>query len=439
MSLTIRYATRSDIGLIRTGNEDALYAGPRLLAVADGMGGHAAGEVASAVVISTIAALDEDTPSRDLLDVLRAAVSTANAHLREMVNGDSALDGMGTTLTAMLWSGQRLALAHIGDSRAYLLRDGALHRLTKDHTLVQSLVDEGRLTAEDAGHHPQRSMLTRVLMGQDEVEPDISVREAQVGDRYLLCTDGLSGVLSDETLASTLAEPDPQLVVDTLVDLALRGGGPDNITCIVADVVDAAGPIAAPVIGGAAADPQETVPANPSTPAGRAALAEGRRTSTPAPAAGLTDFARAMTPPDRFRGLKIALGVLVVLAVLAGAYTGIRAYVRSQWYVGDDNGNVAVFRGVPGAIAGLHFNSVEMPTNIVVATLPDLERDKVESGVPADTAQAALAVVDRLRTQTTSPGGAAATPAPAVTSAPASTPAPPAQSLRSGAARRSTR
>jgi protein phosphatase len=151
-----------------------------------------------------------------------------------------------------------------------------------------------------------------------------------------------------------------------------------------------------------------------------------------------------MTPPDRFRGLKIALGLVVVIAVLAGVYVGIRSYVRSQWYVGDDNGHVAVFRGVPGAIAGLHFNSVETPTDISVATLPDLERDKVESGVPADNAQAAGAVVDRLRTQTTPPGGAAATstdatPTPAVTSAPASTPAPPAQSLRSGAARRTTR
>ncbi|MDQ1727036.1 MAG: family protein phosphatase [Frankiaceae bacterium] len=421
MSLTLRYATRSDIGLIRTGNEDAFYAGPRLLAVADGMGGHAAGEVASSVVISTIAALDEDTPSRDLHDVLQAAVATANGHLRQMVAADSELEGMGTTLTAMLWSGRRLALAHVGDSRAYLFRDGTLHQLTKDHTLVQSLVDEGRLSADEAGHHPQRSMLMRALDGRVDVEPDISVREAQLGDRYLLCSDGLSGVVSDETLAETLRARDPQAAVDALVDLALRGGGPDNITCIVADVVEE-GPAEVPVIGGAAADQPQTTAASAATPAGRAALAEGRRSSvaTEAPAAGLTDFARAMTPPPAFRWLKVLAGLVVLALVITALYVGIRAYVRSQWYVGDDNGYVAVFRGVPGAIAGVHFHDVDSPTNISVSALPDLERDKVVAGLPAPNRSAAQTLAEGLRAKTTQAPtpSALATPTPAVTPSP---------------------
>ncbi|MDQ1715369.1 MAG: family protein phosphatase [Frankiaceae bacterium] len=419
MSLTLRYATRSDIGLIRTGNEDAFYAGPRLLAVADGMGGHAAGEVASAVVISTISALDEDTPSRDLLNVLQAAVATANDHLRQMVAADTELEGMGTTLTAMLWSGRRLALAHVGDSRAYLLREGALHQLTKDHTLVQSLVDEGRLSPEDAGHHPQRSMLMRALDGRLDVEPDISIREAQVGDRYLLCSDGLSGVVSDETIAHTMLDKDPQAAVDALVDLALRGGGPDNITCIVADVVDA-GPAEAPVLGGAAAVLPQSTPPSPETSAGRAALAEGRRSSvaTESPSAGLTDFARAMTPPPRFGWVKYVVGAVVLVAIVVGAYVGIRAYVRSQWYVGNDDGLVAVFRGVPGAIAGVHFHDVDTRTDIPVDKLPDLERAKVEAGLSAPNRQAAEVVAEGLRART-SP-----TPTPTTVQSPTATPTP---------------
>ncbi len=419
MSLTLRYATRSDIGLIRTGNEDAFYAGPRLLAVADGMGGHAAGEVASSVVIGTISQLDEDTPSRDLLNVLQAAVATANDHLRQMVAADSELEGMGTTLTAMLWSGGRLALAHVGDSRAYLLRDGIFHQLTKDHTLVQSLVDEGRLAPEDVGHHPQRSMLLRALDGRVAVEPDISVREAQLGDRYLLCSDGLSGVVSDETLAQTLRAREPQAAIDALVDLALRGGGPDNITCIVADVVEE-GPAEAAVLGGAAAEhPQTTPAASADTPAGRAALAEGRRTpAAEVPSEGLTEFARAMTPPPpAFRWLKVLAGLAVLAVLVAGAYIGIRAYVRSQWYVGDDNGHVAIFRGVPGAIAGIHFHDVAGATDIAVDALPSLERGKVEAGLAAPSRDAALVVVDGLR--------AKMSPAPAPTPTPAATPAPP--------------
>ena len=433
MTLSVRYATRSDVGLIRQGNEDALYAGPRLLAVADGMGGHAAGEVASSVVISTIATLDEDTPSRDLVDVLRAAVADANDQLRQMVSADSELEGMGTTLTAMLWSGRRLALAHVGDSRAYLLRDGTLRLLTKDHTLVQSLVDEGRLAAEDVSSHPQRSMLTRALDGRDGVEPDVSVREAQPGDRYLLCTDGLSGVVSEETMATTLREPDPQVAVDALVDLALRGGGPDNITCIVADVLDASGPVAAPVMGGAAADPQTTsapATAAASTPAARAALIEGRRTvgGTEQPAPELTNLARAMTPPPAFRWWKLVAGLVIVGLLAAGAYVGIRTYVNSQWYVGEEDGNVAVFRGVPGAVAGLHLNTLVQTSEIPVESLPELERDTVRKGLSArdqaDAQQRMADLASRMSPAPTPTAEAPAQPSPrASTAAPRSRPA----------------
>lgn len=239
MTIALRYAARSDVGLLREGNEDSAYASGRLLAVADGMGGHAHGEVASSVAIAAMSSLDADAQGGDLLSAIEAAVRDANRKLHEMVGRDPSLKGMGTTLTAMLWSGTRVALVHVGDSRAYLLRAGELYQITHDHTLVQSLVDDGRITQDEAATHPQRSILLRALDGSGEVDPDLSLREAQIGDRYLLCSDGLSGVVSAETLHHTLSTiEDPDGVVRTLIDLANRGGGPDNITCVLADVLE---------------------------------------------------------------------------------------------------------------------------------------------------------------------------------------------------------
>ena len=230
---------RSDVGLLREGNEDAAYAGPHLLAIADGMGGHAAGEVASAVAIKTLAPLDADPTGIDMLAVLGAAIADANAALRLITQTDPATEGMGTTVTALLWHGPNVAICHIGDSRGYLLRDGALRQITHDHTLVQSLVDEGRLTPEAAASHPQRSLVMRALQSSIPADPDLEMFEAKVGDRFLLCSDGLTNVVTDETLRMTLAElTDLDAAADQLVDLAIRSGGPDNITCVLADVVD---------------------------------------------------------------------------------------------------------------------------------------------------------------------------------------------------------
>ncbi|MCU1587812.1 MAG: protein serine/threonine phosphatase, partial [Frankiales bacterium] len=278
MTLALRFAARSHPGLLRTNNEDSVYAGPRLLAVADGMGGAAAGDVASAVTIAALAPLDEDVPGTDLLAALRGAAMSANDHLREMVAGDDELRGMGTTLVALLFAGTRLGLLHVGDSRCYLLRDGELTQITHDHTLVQSLVDEGRITQADASTHPQRSVITRALDGREDIQPDLSVREAKVGDRYLVCSDGLTGpVGSLDTLREALLLEDPQEAVDRLVQLALRGGGPDNITVIVADVIDERPPSTVPVIAGSAAETQQEAPAGiADSAASRARVAEGR-------------------------------------------------------------------------------------------------------------------------------------------------------------------
>jgi PPM family protein phosphatase len=237
-ALAIRYAVRTDVGRHRESNEDAAYAGPRLLAVADGLGGHAGGEVASAAAIDALRPLDTDLPAPDLLTALEHAVSEANDKLQHIAEADPSLRGLGTTLTAMLWSGSQLALVHIGDSRAYLLRRGELFQITHDHTLVQTLIDEGRITPDEAASHPQRSLLMQALDGGAS-RPDLQLREAELGDRYLLCSDGLYAVVAAEKLREVLAAvEDPEDVVAQLVDLANSGGGPDNITCVVADVVE---------------------------------------------------------------------------------------------------------------------------------------------------------------------------------------------------------
>ena len=395
MTLALRFAARSHTGLLRDGNEDSVYAGPRLLAVADGMGGHAAGEVASAVAIAAIAALDEDAPGPDLLDALLGAATSANQHLHDMVEGDAALEGMGTTLTAILWGGNRLGLLHIGDSRCYLLRDGELAQITHDHTLVQTLVDAGRISQEEAEAHPQRNVITKVLDGREELEPDLSVREVRAGDRYLLCSDGLTGpVGSADTLRDALSLADPQEAVDRLVQLALRGGGPDNITVIVADVVEADHPLPVdPVVAGAAAEaPQPPPPGAADSAAGRARTAEGRDVAEPTRPVP-TDAAPAAR---RHRRVVALVAGVAALLMLGGAGAGW-AYVRTQYYVGADGDQVAVFRGVSGRVAGVRLSTLTETSDLRTDQLGDLDAARVRNGIVARGRSDAERILARLK------------------------------------------
>ncbi|MFD8481961.1 MerR family transcriptional regulator [Kitasatospora sp. NPDC059673] len=231
-ALRIRYAARTDVGLVRERNDDAAYAGAGLVAVADGMGPQGGGGSASAAAIEALKELE--LPTGELLNFLEEAVS----RIDDRVGEASQLPDTGTTLTAMLWSAPQLALVHIGDSRGYLLRGGELFQITHDHTLVQSMVDDGRLTLEEAASHPQRTLLVRALTGSGDNRPDVSLHTARADDRYLLCSDGLSRWVTDDalhTVLSTVAVPEQ--AVHQLVALANRAGGPDNIACAVADVV----------------------------------------------------------------------------------------------------------------------------------------------------------------------------------------------------------
>ena len=416
MTLVLRYAVRSDVGLLREGNEDSAYAGPRLLAVADGMGGHAAGEVASSLTIASMAKLDSEPPGGDMLAELAAAVAAANTRLQEMIIANPAVEGMGTTLTALLWSDGHAAICHIGDSRGYLLREGELYQITHDHTLVQSLVDEGRISADDVSTHPQRSLLLRALDGRSVAEPDLSVHDGQVGDRYLLCSDGLSGVVSDETLRETMTGvEDPGAVTRQLIELALHGGGPDNITCIVADVVDTTAsrvpPTGAPVLAGAAAsvhDPrlstdgtgpfgtdgdrqgnhfagsyddngqpsmtvaQPMVALDDLDPDELAlALASENGTDMTAVRARRSHRAQPRRARRRRRWPIVTTSLVVLLAVVIGGGYIAYQWSQDQYYIGADRGgHVVIYRGINQHILGIGLSHPYHTTTIKLTQVP---------------------------------------------------------------------
>ncbi|TCO64631.1 PP2C family protein-serine/threonine phosphatase [Actinocrispum wychmicini] len=355
MTLVLRYAARSDRGLVRSNNQDSVYAGPRLLALADGLGGHAAGEVASKVVVGALAPLDDDTPGEDLLTQLRTATITGNNAISELVATDPDLDGMGTTLTAMLFAGSRIGLVHIGDSRAYMRRGEQFSQITHDDTFVQSLIDEGRITAEEATSHPQRSLLLRALTGHD-VDPSLTIREARVGDRYLLCSDGLSSVVSYETLAEAITIEDPQACADRMIELALKGGGPDNVTVIIADVVDVDYGDDDPIVGGAAGDGSADPPP-PDSSASRAAAMTAPKPAAPQKVDPVKPEDPKAKRRKRFRLFAI---LAVVLVLLVGGLFAIRYFVLQNYFVGEGTdkykGEIAIFQGVSGSVLGIRLN-----------------------------------------------------------------------------------
>ncbi|MFI9580749.1 PP2C family protein-serine/threonine phosphatase [Streptomyces sp. NPDC052236] len=432
MTLSLRFAAGSHKGMIREGNEDSGYAGPRLLAIADGMGGQAAGEVASSEVISTLVTLDDDVPGSDILTSLGTAVQRANDQLRLMVEEDPQLEGMGTTLTALLWTGQRLGLVHVGDSRAYLLRDGVLTQITQDHTWVQRLVDEGRITEEEATTHPQRSLLMRALGSGDHVEPDLSIREVRAGDRYLICSDGLSGVVSHQTMEETLADyQGPQETVQALIQLALRGGGPDNITCIVADVLDtdsndtlAAQLNDTPVVVGAVAENQQFNAAENAaamqTPAGRAAglgrpvppqasggfgppgSGDGMGYSGMPPEGGFgaytdEDFTK---PRGGRKWLKRSLYIALMLGIVGGGLYGGYRWTQTQYFVASNNEHIALYQGISQDLAWVSLSKVEKDhPEIELKYLPPYQRKQVEATITESSLPRARAKIEELADQ----------------------------------------
>jgi PPM family protein phosphatase len=403
-SLTLRFAARTDTGLRRTSNQDSGYASARLIAIADGMGGAAAGDLASATTMNIVRTLDRDNTD-DPRSALLQAVRDANRRLGEISSADPSVDGMGTTLEAMLWDGERFVTAHIGDSRSYRLRDGELSQLSRDHTFVQSLVDEGKITAAEARVHPHRSLLLRVLLGRADNEPDIGELDGRAGDRYLLCSDGLTDMVDDAAIAEALAVDSLEQAADRLVELALAGGGLDNVTVVIGELVESPSEPAEPQLVGAAAD----------RPRRRPSAAE--TTATIAPPPDVEELRYSYVPPPRMGWLRS--GLVIGVALLVGAAGAVALYraSQSQYFVGVSNDHVAIYRGVDADLPLIPLNSVEQETDIPLSALTSVNRDLVVDGIEARDRADADATVARLRATRAEPQPDP-TPTPSVSATP---------------------
>lgn len=390
MPLVFRYAARSDVGLVRSGNEDSGYASDGLLIVADGMGGHVAGEMASATVTAIIAGLPI-ADSDDVLTQLADAVDEAQLEMRHIIAERPDFRGMGTTVTAVCWQGDRASIAHVGDSRAYMLREGRLLRLTKDHTYVQTLVDAGQITEAEAATHRRRNLLIRAIDGVNTVEPDLSIREVHPGDRIMLCTDGLSGVLADDEIAALLRQADPPGAVTALVDAAIERGAPDNVTCVVADVAEVPGPPAAnrPVVVGAAAEPR-TRSQLPGVDFPQDSQLEAGAELAPA------EEPLAAVAPRRRRRWPILVGAVAVIgALLVGSWI----WVSQQYYVGNRDGYVSIYQGIPQTIGSVALSSPVEQSTIPTVQLPTYAQELVTATIAAESRADAERIVGILDEQ----------------------------------------
>ncbi|MEU4361585.1 PP2C family serine/threonine-protein phosphatase [Promicromonospora sp. NPDC023987] len=483
MTVTLRYAARSDVGLVRSNNQDSAYAGPNLLVVADGMGGHAGGDVASALTIAALVALDRPDHSSDRsMSELERSIDRARQDLVDATTADPDLAGMGTTVTALLKSGNTLAMAHLGDSRAYLLRDGTLAQVTVDHTFVQHLVDTGRITPDEAESHPQRNVVMRVLGDFDlDLTPDLSIREAVPGDRWMLCSDGLSGFVPDDEIAEVLTSvTTPHDAVERLVSMSMRAGSTDNITVVVADVLDeaAAATTAAtvtPEIVGSAALAGVTAGGDPVSPTSlpgsdvdgdtvtsftRSTVPGGGEPLTSPIAVsvlpdavaqdGLADtLEQAMlaggseeeqyqpdiqpdddldeeaddeeTPRKKRVWLTVLGALLLVVGLVLAGWGGFR-WTQTQYYVGESDGQVAVFRGIPATAGPLTFSTPVELTGTRVDELPEFVANRVNESIRATSLEDARGRADRLIENAAEEPEP--TSSPSSTSTPTSTPTP---------------
>ena len=437
MPFAFHYAARSDVGMVRSENQDSGYAGPRLLAMADGMGGHAGGDIASSTVIGALVDLDgEALGSSEASSALLQRITAANDQLAEIAKAEPALHGMGTTLIAILRSHNKLVLAHIGDSRAFLARDGKLTQITKDHSFVQNLVDEGRITEDEAMGHPQRSLVTRVLTGQDDDEPDVTVREARIGDRYLIASDGLTDYVAGDTIAElVLAGETPGATADRLVALALKAGAPDNVTIVIGDVVDltkvTAPPTQPQIVGAAATRTKGGTRPIPVTPAAKAAALSREAAGQSEDDDGdvtLAEEGPSSGPAKWLRRLAVLGLALIVLG--GGAYAAY-TWSQRQYFVADHEGNVAIYQGVSQDLGPIKLSHVESESDVLVADLPDFERQQVQETIAKDSLADAQALLNRLRTDalrcaaSRATGGAcddSSTPAPSTTTSTTTTP-----------------
>ena len=341
----LSWGARSDVGLVRAHNEDSFLVKAPLFAVCDGMGGHAAGEVASGIAVATIAELAPEHADEILLG---AAVEAANAAVLEASQSGVGKPGMGCTASCVLIEKNRMSIAHVGDSRVYLLHGSTLVRITHDHSFVEELVDAGELTADDARIHPDRSIITRALGTDPDMYADHFTLDVSAGDRIIVCSDGLSSMISDKEIEDlSVSSVTPQAAADTLVSAALTAGGHDNVTVVVVDVLDD----------------------------------------------GLADIHRK----ERNRNVRtwlivFVLGLVVVVATLLGI-------VRNSWYLGNNDGTVGIYRGINDSTLGIPFFELIETTSISVSDLPEATRLQLDQGIAVENENEGRATVERYRDQ----------------------------------------
>jgi len=387
----LRVGVATDVGRVRERNEDSYLAREPLFAVADGMGGHRGGNVASELAIETLSSFR--MPAQGAAAALVEDIKRANLRVMERGASDRDLRGMGTTVTALVTQDARAYIAHVGDSRAYLLRDG-LQQLTEDHTLVQRMVREGRLTPEEAGHHPQRSVLTRAVGVEDGLDVDELTLDVHSGDRILLCTDGLTSMVDNDAIERILKdEPDPQAAAEQLVSLANEAGGEDNITVVLVDFEQGDG--ASGAAGG--------VTVASSTSAVGAFSEEGNGSAEPRTAAAAVGTASVEEPPHpapippkrrrRWIWRVAAIALVLILAVI-----GTRVYIDRQWYVGESEGRVAIFNGIPTKILGIHLAHVAETTELSASRAEQLQPwQDLRDGITANSLHDAEGIVTQIR------------------------------------------
>jgi PPM family protein phosphatase len=375
MTLALRYLAHSETGLVRKNNQDSAYASPTMLIVADGMGGAAAGDLASAVAVSQVAEIDQTEASgEEMLTALDTAITRASNLISELIEADPELDGMGSTVCGIMFDGSdRMALANVGDSRTYRYRAGKLTRLSRDHSWVQSLVDEGRITEAEALEHPHRSLILKVVNGQPQHTPDLEMVEVAAGDRLLICSDGLCGMVTDEVIAARL-DGDRSDVMAALIRVVHLEGAQDNITIILADVVEGE-PVGEPQILGAAELIDIHELSDEST------LVQRLTTSTAIAAAEpLSEEEARYAPTVKRRGwqwVKISFAVLLPLALIAGGGVFWYSYTQTQYYVGADQDNLGVYQGIPEPVFGLPLSHLVQTDDTKIVNLPPYYRTQV--------------------------------------------------------------
>ena len=406
---TILSAASSHIGKIRASNQDSGSVGQHLFVVADGMGGHAGGDVASAIAVQHLYGLDHSYPNvEEARETLFRSILDAGAELTKAVEGHPELTGMGTTVSAMIRVKSQMVIAHIGDSRIYRLREGVLEQITADHTFVQRLVDSGRITPEEAAVHPRRSVLMRVL-GDVDADPDIDthVIETQPGDKWLLCSDGLSGYVSERDMAETLLTvDDPELACHKLITQSLSEGAPDNVTVVIVRVsedLDTSPPAESRMVGAAAVPlTYETGPISRKT-ALPALLLHPLRALPHAdehfePEAGyLDELIREDQRRLVRRRVTWSLSIVVILAAVVGAVFAAYQWTQTRYFVGNNNGVVAIYQGVPEQVGPFELSTLHQNTTIAVEDLFPYEQERITDAIPVSSLDEAREIVERLR------------------------------------------